>query len=372
MHVHGRYSSPRSTSRGGSASTAVAPRPPWSAASYSGAPTASPERRGVLDTVAPALAFPTPADADILRRFCDAWRVPPFGPHAWLLVRAVTQHGFSYSRERAAGVRAKSWSNEALSFVGDRVLNLALSTELQADVAPTSAPAGTGGGRREGAVPINAQLLLNRSTSNAECARRAHALGLHLLLRSAGGGTPRGRSPTRTRRSSGRCFWCTALTRRERSSRATPSRRRGRLTCGASPARRRSHPKGAVAAPLPPRRGEPPRPHGGGVRPRIGPPVVARGACRLGARRCACAAPPLRAAPRQRTGGGAAAPPRRSRSPHRRRRRDAANVAVCVGALPRRRRQWRRRCWRWRRRRRRCRGHPLGGVRPRLYTGRVL
>lgn len=94
---------------------------------------------GLLDTVAPAMAFPTSADVELLRRFCETWRVPAFGTHSWLLVRAVTQHGFSYRYERAAGVPIKSLSNEALSFVGDRVLNLALSAELQAGVAPTAA-----------------------------------------------------------------------------------------------------------------------------------------------------------------------------------------------------------------------------------------
>lgn len=114
----------------------------------------------------------------------------------------------------------KCWSNEALSFVGDRVLNLALSAELQAGVAPAAAKGarsnsgggsdgGSGGGGRRsggrthagaevsllftppGGSPINAQQLLNRSTSNAECARRGHALGLHLLLRSKSDGNGR-------------------------------------------------------------------------------------------------------------------------------------------------------------------------------------
>lgn len=95
------------------------------------------------------------------------------------------------------------------------MLNLALSAELQAGVAPTAATGarpdggnGAGGGASgggwgrparagvdvsllatpAGGSPINAQHLLNRSTSNAECARRGHALGLHLLLRSESDG----------------------------------------------------------------------------------------------------------------------------------------------------------------------------------------
>ncbi|GAB0496558.1 hypothetical protein MMPV_007871 [Pyropia vietnamensis] len=218
---------PRGGARPAGSTAAGRPWAPPSAGGGSNRSDPATIRCGVLDTVPPARAFPTSADVDVLRRFCEAWRVPPFGAHSWLLVRAVTQHGFSHPYERAAGMPTKSWSNEALSFVGDRVLNLALSAQLQAGVAPAAAKGarvnsssggdgagddgdgvGGGGGRHwggpthagadasllftpPGGSPINAQQLLNRSTSNAECARRGHALGLHLLLRSKSNGSER-------------------------------------------------------------------------------------------------------------------------------------------------------------------------------------